>query len=163
MSPSSRAYKLLCALYRKTLGRMRWLEWRRTWSGLGKAAASVVRKVAAAVTPPRPVGLVQLENLEPRLLLSAGMTGQLYNSTNLSGSPAVTKDLVIAAGPDRKVYAVELKTGKQKWVFEEIAENNMPLSDSVSAWSEPSKSIGSVRAQSELILIETFVRGMGPR
>ena len=29
--------------------------------------------------------------------------------------------------------------------------------------SEPSKSIGSVRAQSELILIETLVRGIGPR
>ena len=31
------------------------------------------------------------------------------------------------------------------------------------ARSEPSKSIGSVRAQSELILIETLVRGIGPR
>ena len=43
------------------------------------------------------------------------------------------------------------------------AASRIGRSASVSAPSEPSKSIGSVRAQSELILIDTLVRGIGPR
>ncbi|MFB3891646.1 MAG: PQQ-binding-like beta-propeller repeat protein [Phycisphaerae bacterium] len=49
--------------------------------------------------------------------------------TGVAGSPAITKDLVIATGADRKVYAIEIKTGKQKWSTEELGDGSTPLSD----------------------------------
>ena len=63
MSPASRAYQLLCHLYRKTLGRMRWLEGSRAWAALRKAANGLASRPATAV----------IEPMEPRLLLSAGI------------------------------------------------------------------------------------------